>query len=385
LLLMACTTNPLQIKNEKKGTLKARIELELIGEKKFELDDSTAPKPEYTQVFIAHNKERYLTFLNTFTNSIYFYNYTTETYNKRINWPKTGAGGIAHFMAYHIKSFDSIYLFNKRMQEIVLSNDKSEIVHRISLMINLNDKNWNLKYPQYRPQTVIPFIQTSNELLMTGFFFGVLPESIVSNFRVTACLNFKTNQLRFSNTYPEELYGHNYNWYSDMLTLVYPEILPGGSKLVLSFPVSHNLYVTDMNTGVSKKVYGGSNFTGTINALSSSQKDPSVEDVTHHFMRNDSYTAIKYDKFRHVYYRFLLGALPENDINKPYKEKRVSVIVMDENFNYLGENVIGTWENWNWQNSFVTSEGLNIEYNGKDSEEKYIIFKIFTLKKIEQL
>ena len=55
---------------------------------------------------------------------------------------------------------------------------------------------------------------------------------------------------------------------------------------------------------------------------------------------------------------------------------------MDEYFNYPGETVIGTGEDWYRQNSFVTKEGLNIEFIEKDPEEKYLTLKIFTIKKI---
>ena len=78
----------------------------------------------------------------------------------------------------------------------------------------------------------------------------------------------------------------------------------------------------------------------------------------------------------------MLKAFPENIKYKEYKEKSIAVIVMDENFKYLGETTIGIWKNWNWQNSFVTCEGLNIEYTDKDPKESYLTLKIFTIKKI---
>jgi hypothetical protein len=55
---------------------------------------------------------------------------------------------------------------------------------------------------------------------------------------------------------------------------------------------------------------------------------------------------------------------------------------MDEEFKYLGETVIGTGEDWYWQNSFVTKEGLNIEYIEKNFEEVFLTFKTFNIKKI---
>jgi hypothetical protein len=382
LLLESCTTNTVQVKNEKQGHLKASVQLEVSEEKKFALDDSTANNPEYTQIYGVSDGTRYFTFLNSYTNSIYFYDYSTTNFTKKISWGKNGPKGIPLLKAYHIKSLDSIYLYNKHPYEIVLVNDKGHILHKTSLMINPNNLTWNLHYPQYLPQTTIPFIETAHELLLNGFYFGVIPESIIPVFKFTARLDFRTNQLRFSHIYPRELYGYNYNWYSDMLTLVYYDLHPDGDKLVLSFPVSHNLYIADLNTGEYKKVYAGSNFATTICSINNNKKNTPTEEVIQHFMKNDSYTAVKYDKFRKVYYRFLLKAFPETIKYKNFKEKSVAVIVMDENFNYLGETTIGIWENWNWQNSFVTREGLNVEYLDKDPKEAYLTLKIFTIKKI---
>lgn len=64
-------------------------------------------------------------------------------------------------------------------------------------------------------------------------------------------------------------------------------------------------------------------------------------------------------------------------------EKPVVVIMMDKQFNYLGETVLGTSDVWNWNNSFVTKEGLNIEYIDKgDIDEQYMRFKICIPQKI---
>jgi hypothetical protein len=384
LLLSSCTNNNnVEIKNERQGQLKASVVLKINGEKIFALDDSTAPKPEYTQIFLDSDKRRHFTFLNSYTNSIYFYDYTTTKYVKKITWNKTDQRGVSEIKAYHIKSIDSIYIFKKHPHEIILSNAQGNILHRTSLMLNPSDKSCFFKYPQYFPSTTIPFIETKNELLLNGFYFGIIPDSIISTFKFTACLNFKTQHLRFSNTYPRSLYGHNYNWYSDMLTWVSSDLHSDGEKLVLSFPISHDLYIADLNTGQYKRVYGGSNFAGTIYSVKSKKKIPTDEEIMYNFMTNDNYTAIKYDPFRKVYYRFLLKAIATPVKNQDFKTKPVDIIVMDENFTYLGETTIGTWKNWNWQNSFVTKEGLNIEYNGNDPEEKNIILKIFTIKKLK--
>ena len=99
-----------------------------------------------------------------------------------------------------------------------------------------------------------------------------------------------------------------------------------------------------------------------------------------HHCKMDFYTAVKYDKYRKVYYRILLKGLKNATIHSSLNDKPISVVIWDENFNYIGETVIGTGKEWNWRNSFVTQEGLNIEYLEKDIEEVYLSFKIFKLK-----
>ena len=46
----------------------------------------------------------------------------------------------------------------------------------------------------------------------------------------------------------------------------------------------------------------------------------------------------------------------------------------------MGETSIGTGDVWNISNSFVTKEGLNVEFIDKeDTEELYMNFGIFTI------
>jgi hypothetical protein len=382
LLLAACSTSTVKVKNEKKGYLKASMKLEEVEVKLFELDDQTASKPEYTQIYKDPDGIMYFTFLNNFNNSIYFYNYNTHLFVKKISWEKNGLKGISALTGYHIKSLDSIYFYNKSKVEIILSNDKGIILTKISLRGTGRDSKWGLRYPQYYPQSVRPFIETSHEILLTGFFFGSVPESILSEFKFTARIDFKTNRLRFSHTYPALLYGSDFNWEGDLFTEVYSDLHPDGDKLIISFPVSHDLYLADLKTSEYQKVYAGSNFAGTIYSLNKRPRHSSGEELLSNIVKQDEYTAIKYDRYHKVYYRFLLKAAPEASNRREWKEKPIAVIIMDENFNYLGETVIGTGEDWYWQNSFVTREGLNIEYIEKDPEEKYLTLKIFTIKKI---
>lgn len=382
MMLVACTTNTVEIKNERNGQLKATFQLVVDDTKRIALDSNSAPKPVYTQVFADSAGTRYLTFLNTYTNSIYFYNYINLEFIKKVNFIKKGLDGILSPKGYYIKNMDSIYLYNMPLTEIVLLNSKGSILNKISLRGEGHLKDWPLYYPQYYPQTVNPFIETHGKLLLTGQFFFSVPVTMITRFKFNARIDLKSGKVDFRDSYPEQLYGSNYNWEGGFSTEVFPELHPDGDKLIYSFPVSHDLYIAKLNSEIYRKIYAGSNLAGTIHSIDRDSRNTPSEMILIHNVREDLYAAIKYDRYRKMYYRFLLKGIPSATVHTRKEEKPIVVIVMNENFDYLGETVIGTGEDWYWQNSFVTKEGLNIEYIEKDLEEKYLTLKIFTIKKI---
>lgn len=381
--LVACSTKTVELKNEKKGQLKASMTLEITQIKKIVLDSNTAPKPQYTQMFTDSTGQNYFTFLNKYSNAIHFYNYNSLALAKTLKYDKKGPNGILKPIGYHIKNLDSIYIYNKSLTEVVLTNDKSKVLKKISLQGTSHRDNWYTYYPQYYPKTVTPFIETSKELLLTGQSFVNIQDSLISKFKFNAHINYTSQKVHYSHIYPKELYGFNYNWIGDLYTTVYAELHPDENKLVFSFPVSHDIYIADLYGNSYKKKYAGSNEAGTISSIEKSPKQTSREVIYTHYASQYQYAAIKYDKYRKVYYRFLLKAIPNATEHSRPKDKPIAVIVMDKDFNYLGEVTLGTGKEWHWQNSFVTKEGLNIEYlDNDDIDEVALTLKIFNLKKL---
>ncbi len=384
LILAACNTRIVKIKNEKKEQLNAICQMESNDTKKILLDSVTAPKPQYIQVIEDSTGVRQLTFLNTYDNSIYFYDYNSLQFLKKITWNKSGPDGIQGCKGYYIKNMDSIYIYNMPFTEIVHTNSKGKILGKISMRGRKELKDWPLYYPQYYPQTVNPFIETGGKLILTGQYFPSIPDSIITRFRFSAQIDIKSNEINFRHIYPAQLYGSGYNWEGGLFTEVFPELHPDGDKVIYSFPVTHELYIAKIEADTYRKIYAGSNFAETIYSIDRKvpRKTP-AELILVHWARQDMYAAVIYDKYRKVYYRFLRKGIPNATIRTRKEEKPITVIIMDEKFNYLGETVIGTGEEWYWENSFVTQEGLNIEYIEKDFEEVFLTLKIFTIKKIK--
>jgi len=381
-LIIASCTHTVKIKNVNEGKLKPTHYLALHGEKKIHLDYETAPNPPYMQMIDDASGNRILTFLNPYKNAIYFYDYEEGVFIRDLVYDKQGPNGIPHIGGYYIKNMDSTYLFNRPI-EIALSDGAGLVKQRISLNDNRKDNEWAYYYPGYDLSTVNPIAEAQGKLIMTGMKGFSITDSLIDKFRFTACIDMKSEDIEFIHTYPKELYGSNVNWQDPCYMQGYRAFSPSGEWLY-SFPVSHDVYIAQADAKGYKTQYAGSNYAKTIRSIDDDRDRTPDELILINFLEQDLYTALLYDPYRNVYYRFMLQGIPNATVKTPVKEKRIVVIIMDEKMNYMGETVIGSGEEWNWKNSFVTSEGLVIEYidTAVDSEEEYLILKTFAIEKL---
>lgn len=378
MLSISCkNNNVILVDNPHKGQLEPLCKLVLKNEKKFLLDQETAPRPPYIQILDIGEDSRILSFLNPYKKSILFYDYNSCEYIKNLSYTKDGKDIINRPGGYYIKNMDSIYIYDIPKIELVLADSTGSVNGRI--LLRDESREWPYHYPQYQLSTANPIIKMNNKLLITGQHFPSIPSSRINTFHFSTCLDMETNQFDLLFKYPEELYGFDSNWEGGLSTAVYPELSPNG-EIIHSFPVSHNLYISTLSEKDSEKRFAGSNVAGTISSIDiSKEKKASNDLILMNYLQNNIYTAIKYDVYRNVYYRFSLQSIPNATINFSKEKKNIVVIIMDENFNYLGETMIGTGEKWNWANSFITSEGLNIEYIEDNLNEDYLVFKIFSI------
>ncbi|TWF32796.1 uncharacterized protein DUF4221 [Chitinophaga polysaccharea] len=378
-LFFGCSSNSnvVTLKNDKQGTLIPTVKLAIAGEKKFPLDSISAPKIPYMQVFSGDSNTTCLSFLNTYASAIYIYDYATAVVKKVIKFSRDDKDGVNNPLGYYLKNKDSIYIYNKKNNQLVLLNDSSRVLSRISLINEqpFHELSWTFFYPQYYPSTAAPLMGIGNQIVFPGQYMFSLPDTIARRFKFESHIDCSNNKVTFSRQYPDELYGHNYFWENEgLFTNVYSDIAPD-HKMVYSFPVSHQVYLANTGKEGYTPVYGGSNEAGTITSFN---KKLSGEELVLKVCQTDLYAAIKYDPYRKVYYRLLRKAIPDATPTSTIKDKPLSVIVFDENFKYMGETTIGTCNDFNWENAFVTAEGLNIEYLDKnDRSEAYLYLKIF--------
>lgn len=366
-------------KNINAGKLTGTYQLVAKDQKQFRLDSVTAPKPIYIQLINDSTKGTLLTLLNEYNHKIYCYDYADTAFIRSIKYDGDAEKSIRKASGYYIKNWDSIYVYDMSGVAISLVNSSGLMKKKITL--HSSDKDWPLHHPQYVLSAANPIFEYDGKLILTGQYIPSIPSERIDEFRFTCYFDLKRNEAEYKHTYPKELYGNDANWEGGMQTTVYPELLNNGT-MIHSYPVSHDIYNSNIGANDFKTIYAGSNVAGTIESINYDNiKNTPKELVFKHYLQSDIYTAIKYDPYRNVYYRFLLERIPKATFKTPLENKPVSITIWDETFNYLGETRIGTEREWNWRNSFVTKEGLNIEYITDELDEDYLTFKIFTLEK----
>lgn len=381
LTLISCDFNKKSFNNPYEGKQIATHDLIKVSEKNFLLDSLTGQKNQYSQLFIDSENKRIFTFLNYYAKTIYFYDYDKTDFIRTLKFSKSDTSLIRDLGAYYIKSMDSIYLHDNVRQKIILVDFNKTFKNSISLIGKLNPNNidWILKYPSYNPTTCAPILYSKRGLIYSGQYMWSIPDSIINKFKFTAIINLKNSSIKYKNTYPDSIYGKNM-WDDPIFTSVYSDLNYDDNKLIYSLPITHNVYEMNLSTNKVKLFYAGSNYATTISSMPRMEKGDLTfrEKTKSYIVKTDLYGGVKYDKYRKVFYRFLRKKIENIQPSDNLKDKFLAIIIFDKHFNYLGEKVIGKSIEWNWENSFVTEEGLNIEYIAqKNNNESKLTFEIF--------
>lgn len=380
-IVVACNRNTVvTIHNLQKGRLHATHELVECGEKTFELDSVSAPKAIYMQ-FLKMGGRNVLSFLNTYNASLYFYDYDTNEHISTYCFKQDFGNEIRKPGAYYIANEDSVFILDMaKMNLAILDYKKNLLLDKISLKGD-EEKDWPSRLPQYNLCTANPIFRVENRIVLTGQLFWSIPSSEIETFLFSASIDVSSSDVKFYHCYPHELYGQDSNWEGGLQTTPYATVSPYGD-FVYSFPPSHDLYIAKPYSNTYKKVYGGSNYAENISSIDYQEKRETPQNmVLENYVQQDMYGPILYDQYQGVYYRFIYERLSNQQRSNSISDKNISIIVVDEDFHYLGEKRIGTGKNWNVRNSFVTQEGLNIEYlSPANQDEDYIVFKVFQLK-----
>ena len=340
--------------NQKKNDCK----ICLISKKEIPVDENTSVMSMYMQY---KDEENLLLVYNKFDNSIYAFNYEMGSSIWNIRLAEEGDNGVGDIQGFYYINKDSIFVYNYNTSFVYLVNSEAEVLLKKRLpVLDMRRNDFFPSYPWL--QTNCPMLYWNDKLVLGGFASAESVVETSSNTPVTTIYDIQDDTILFRNNYPKQY--QKYNWGGAFFRMPYFNINKEENLIMISFPQDHYLYAYSLSgDSLYNKYYAGSHFIDEIKAYDQKKGEEIDQNrASNWFFSTPSYRNIHYDPYRKLYYRF--ACLP---VKEELKRKHISgtqpisLIVLDENFNYLGENLLPDSMDLRYSNSFVTKEGLNMQ------------------------
>ncbi len=190
----------------------------------------------------------------------------------------------------------------------------------------------------------------------------------------SARLNLKSGVKEYVTEFPS-IY-NKYHW--GFWAYNYPYItFNSKEQMIISYPACHQLYLYDIHTKKQKAVNAGSSLFKNIPPFSNKKeiKAELKDEYIKHYQTNYAYGIIAYDKKHKLYYRQVRH--PNKNWGKSAnKTRKMSIIVLDEKFHFLGEVELPADKNY--YRFIVTEQGIVASYI--DFNNRKYGFTVFNIK-----
>lgn len=341
------------------------VTLLLSGNIKIKIDNQTS----YKSIMMSVWNDSILTYENRQKNCIQFYHINKQSYISKLCFDVKGPDGTGNIVGHYIQNMDSIYINGDHTREIVLVNQDKKVLQGFRLSSDFGTP---------AGVTFFPMEKINNKL-----YFPSLPDynlysemTVGQEMEIAYDLNTKSHSEHFH--FPEEYEGFHNTYY-----ITYSRTINDAGDFVYSFPMCHHLYVKDKNGRISKMLAESKYALGVTIRKNTAFADNI--DETKAYIEGYAYRFIIFDKYRKVYYRFVHHPMeyidPSNGLARRLEDKPESIIILDENFNKIGEYELPVGK-YLTENYFVNSEGLWISNNHPDNpdlDENFLSFTLFKL------
>ena len=288
-----------------------------------------------------------------------------------MSFANEGPEEVGQVVGFAVQSLDSVYVTSKGRKTLFLMNRQGLLCHKYDY--SGTSRGSMAGYST----TKTPVILTDTALYLPRMPEGnwsILPEEQMNSFNL--CLGIRQdNDTTFllPITYPESSYktkSVQYQWCYD------------GGSVIFSFERSENVYITE-NFVKWKAVDGKSRFYEDIKPP---PLNPSPGDYLRYSCETPSYTAIIFDKYRNVYYRFCYQGIEtsknDNLMQLASFKPRFSILIMDKDFRVTGETLLPD-NQFYMEEFFVAKDGLYISENNVFNESYNEYFLTYRLLKLE--
>ncbi len=377
LLLLSCSGG--SVRNNHAKEFKNQCVLERTGEKVYSLDENTSSNIEYLQYIAGDSLQRF-SFLNSHTNSIYLHDAESGKLLNVIRFDKEGVDGVGSIQGFCYHNDDSIFVYAYGSGRVQLANNQGKVMTTYSMFdadAILNDTTKFLTSPYVESR--LPMLYSDGKLIMGGGFLAETTLEKSDNTFVTLLYDVVRRTATYANSYPEQY--RKYDWGGGFFYRQPSMAMTSKGKLIISFPADHNLWSYNPVINKSDSLYAGSRLIEKIIPYNTEKKkfpdDVPERLLSDWYYSQPSYESVFADPYRHLYYR--IARLPKAD-HRPatLNDKPVVVIVLDNELNYLGEDLLPEGVPYDTFNVYVSPEGLNIRIWNND--EDHLTFYTYNAK-----
>ncbi len=381
LLLFACSN-----KRQEKQLSSSSI-LEEKGVLSLQLDSVTA----YTNMsygITETEQGEVFSMLNAYDNSIKIFNLSLPSKSSSIYLEKEGKNGIGQItpiVAHLYVNRDSIFIYNQWTKYgLFLINSKAEVIDKFN--VPFENKDLLAKFPYPMPSGGDPIVKVGNKLYFTcgyNLFQKKFSEQpMILEFDITN----KTSRYIFplSKKYDKGFWGSSFRY---IPSFAYN---PSINKFIISYMIDEKLYFGNAKSGkislidkdTSSKFIASPEIYADIDY--GFAKNPEYNKINEFTLSNSDYTLMRYDPYQSVYYRVVNIRPSKADVKRGQTTPNISIIVLDSNFNKIGEQFFDT-KKYDRAMILVSKKGLLIARKDLyDKNEDELSFSIFKIKKNEK-
>lgn len=351
------------------------VKLEEKGKLSFTLDSLSAPSSPSVS-FFSTRKEEYLSLLNTVNSSIDVYDIKTRKLSKRVNLFKEGPNGIGNTaqISHSLISLDSVLVLNPSTSSFFIVDGSGKVIYKASNVLDYQDDRSVEEHP--RGSTAEPLVYFNNKIYSSGVLLGL---TLDNHQKMKCMIIHDTKSKETKNVFPRPTSYNKGNWGGNcMMDFCYYTFNKRSNKFVYSFPVDDVVYETDHNSPTKAYYAKSVNFDEVLPMYDDKLQKPDHKKSIIYDYTTSHYYKIVHDPYRKVYYRFTLLGNTNDEIDNPeigYNQQE-SVIIMNENFRKIGENIIPRG-NYVYHNFFVNKDGLYMLMQPSllDDENKMVYIK----------
>jgi len=380
IILISCTQN----RNSRDEIIQntTSYNYELVGNEKtlsYLIDDET--KYRFSALFVYTDKSgrEYLTFYNTFF-QILFYDLNTRDFLFKIQLEQEGPNGIVAPGGFYIEDFDNIFVTSSTTPFLYKIDSTGVLLQKIKY--GFTESGYFIIQ-----QRSITFDYNPLVFINSRLYLSQHPWQGSAVSKTPLCVVIDTvNQINYELPcmFPR-LINDNELFTLSSESTIFSRIF-NGKEFVYSFFYDENIHVIDIDHTKVRKYKIKSKY---ISSITMEKRPENRNEYNKQVYGDAAYGNLIYDQYRNIYYRFANPKV-ELDNGPDYAElvvhgrKKFSIMILDENFNIIGETLFPEWI-YSPTVLFVHRDGLYISNNHPMNpafNEDILSFQCFEVKKI---